>query len=298
MKKTLAIIFGLFFILFQANFAFSQETEIVEEEEDDGILDGAFVRSHMANRKPVPFQYVREADVMWSKKVWQMVDLRQKMNHKLYYPEYPMEAQNRYSLIDLLMKSIESGELRAYHPTADDYDEFKEEILMDEIKERFGAVDEVIETEDASGKIVKKVIKGTYNTKEVKEYLIKEEWFFDKQRSVLDVRIIGICPIRHFYKPEDIDREQVQKRKLFWIYFPHARKVLANHLAFNPYNDAEHRSFDDIFLKRYYSSYVFQESNTFNNRRINQYTLGIEALYESERVKENIRRFEADLWEY
>jgi len=92
--------------------------------------------------------------------------------------------------------------------------------------------------------------------------------------------------------------EDIQKKKLFWVYYPEARTIFANHMAFNPHNDAEHWSFDDIFLKRYFASYVFQESNTYNNRLISQYALGVEALMESERIKENIFNFELDLWEY
>jgi len=266
--------------------------------QESGVLDGVFVRKRVAERKPVPFQYIREADAMWSKKIWRKMDMREKMNHKFYYPERKMVAEGRYSLIDLLMHSIENEGLTAYDPNADEFDEFKAELSLDEIKVRFGAEDQILEVEDENGNISKKKIAGTYSSQEVKEYLLKEEWFFDRQRSVMEVRIVGMCPIRYYYKPEDVEQENVQKKKLFWIYFPEARKVFSNHMILNPYNDAQHLTFDDVFVKRYFSSYIFQESNMFNNRQIDQYTMGVECVWESDRIKSTIMNFEIDLWEY
>ena len=197
-----------------------------------------------------------------------------------------------------MMKSIENNEIKAYDPNADEFDEFASPISFEEIKINFGAVDEEIEVENPDGTFTKKKITGEYNSKEVKQYMVKEEWFFDKQRSVMEVRIIGMCPIRFYYKPDDVDQENVQKSKLFWVYFPEARKVFANNMVFNVKNDAKYMTFDDIFFKRFFSSYVYQESNTYNNRAINQYALGMEALLEADRVQDNIRSFESDLWEY
>jgi len=291
MKRVFVVLIGLVFLLVDTSFLLAQETG-----DESGILDGAYLRRHNQDRKPVPYQYVREADVMWSKKVWRIIDLHEKMNHILYYPERPM--QDRFSLIDLMMKSIEANEITAYNPNASEFDEFAEPTTFEQIKITFGAVDEEIDVEDENGNVTKKKIKGAYNSSEVKQYMIKEEWFFDKQRSVLEVRIVGICPIRFYYKPDDINQETVQKAKLFWVYFPHARKVFANHLVFNVKNDAQYLTFDDIFFKRFFTSFIYQESNSYNNRAINQYALGLESLMESERIQDNIRNFESDLWEY
>jgi len=270
--------------------------------DENTVLDGAYKRIHTVERKPLPYQYVREADVMWSKKIWRKIDLREKMNHILYYPERPIEDDGeknvRMSLASLLMHAIENEGLRAFHPSADEFNEFKEEITMEAIKERFGAVDEVLDIENDDGTTTQRTIKGEVNTTEVKEFLIKEEWFFDKQRSVLEVRIIGICPIRKYYKPEDMDQEDPQFKKLFWVYFPEAREHFANHKVFNFKNEAQHNTFEDIFEKRYFASYIVQESNTYNNRLVNQYTMGVETLLEAERIKERIFNFELDLWEY
>jgi hypothetical protein len=67
--------------------------------------------------------------------------------------------------------------------------------------------------------------------------------------------------------------------------------------VFNRSNDAERRSFDDIFLKRFFSSYITKESNVYD-RRIEDYKTGLDALLEAQKIKEDMINFEHDLWEY
>ena len=267
------------------------------------VLNGVYVKERTRNRKPVPYQHLREADVMWSKTIWREIQLKEKMNHTLYYPETPIG--DRMSLIDLLMWGVQNQGLTAYNEA--DNDEFATVMTVKEIEEKFGAKTEKTFVEDVeTGELVETSYEEKANTSDVKRYLIKEMWFFDKQRSVLDVRIIGIAPIREYVKTiegmeeeeDDGAAENITKVKLFWVYFPEARKILANHEVFNPINDAENKSFDDVFFKRYFSSYIVQESNSYNNRLISQYTQGLESLLEAERIKESIFNFEQDLWEY
>ncbi len=266
------------------------------------VLNGVYVKEKTRNRKPVPYQYLREADVMWSKIIWREIQLKEKMNHPLYYPE--IAVGDRMSLISLLMWGVQNQGLTAYDES--EGDEFATVMTVKEIEDKFGAQDEVVMVEDVEnpdGPMMETTIEGTYSTSEVKRYLIKEMWFFDKQRSVLDVRIIGICPIREFTRDDLEDEEddeeglEIKKAKLFWVYFPEARKILASHEVFNPQNDAERKSFDDIFFKRYFSSYIVRESNAYT-RSIDEYTIGLEALLEADRIKESIFNFEQDLWEY
>lgn len=261
------------------------------------ILNGVYVKEHVQDRKPIPYQFVREADVMWSKIIWREIDLREKINHPLYYPDQG-PIGDRMSLIDLLLHAITNEGLTAYEENG--ADEFGNEITMDDIKVKFDAEDKVESIEDVeTGELIEKKVKGSITSSEVKSFLVKEVWFFDKQRSVMEVRIIGICPVRYSYRDEEAEElGNFQKQKLFWVYFPEARKIFANHEVYNPYNDSERKSFDDIFFKRMFSSYIYQESNAYNNRRIADYTLGMETMLEAERVKESIFNYEQDLWEY
>jgi len=284
-----------FFLLCLSMMMFAGINFVLAQGEESNVLNGVYQKIHIAKKIPVPFEYLREADVMWSKTVWRKIDLREKINHPYYYPE--TQIGDRKSLIDLLLYGIKYEGLKAYS-TTDDANEFKQEITMAEIEERLGGGIDSITQIDENGNPIIKSIAREIKTYDVKQYLIKEVWFFDKQRSVLDVRMVGICPIREYFKPEDTDQEDVKMRKLFWIYYPDVRPLFAKNPLFNEFNDAEYRSFDDMFLKRMFSSYIVQESNVYNNRLINDYTLGVESLMEAERIKNEIFNFEQELWEY
>ena len=134
-----------------------------------------------------------------------------------------------------------------------------------------------------------------YEASEIVRYVLKEDWFFDKQRSMLDVRIIGIAPVVKAVNPET--QEVVGLKKLFWLYFPECRKVFNNSFVYNPDNDAQRMSFDDLFRKREFSSFVEKESNVFD-RSVSPNWTGIDALLESERIREEIFTFEHDLWHF
>jgi len=267
------------------------------------VLNGVYVKNHIEDKKPVPYQYLREADVMWSKTVWRKIQLKEKLNFPLYYPEEPIG--DRMSLISLLMWGIQNQGLTAYDEDIATGDEFATVMTVKDIEDKFGAKDQVImveNVEDPEGPMIEKTIEGQIYYSEVKELLVKEVWFFDKQRSVLEVRIVGICPVRIYAKesddPDAEEDESMMMQKLFWVYFPEARKILANHMVFNPRNDAQQYSFDDLFYKRMFSSYIVQESNAYNNRPILSYTVGLESHLEAERIKESIFNYEQDLWEY
>jgi gliding motility associated protien GldN len=283
MKRLFVILIGFVFVALNYTSADAQ------------VLGTVYNKNHTVNRKPVPYQYLREADVMWSKTIWRKVVLIEKLNHPLYYPTTPIGE--RMSLIDLLLWGIDNQGIMAWNPS-NQFNEFANPMTREEINVNFGAQDKVIMVDlDLDGVAeTQQVIPGSVKPYEVKEYILKELWFFDKQRSVMDVRVIGLCPIREYQKDPTVeDKTQV---KLFWIYFPEVRSILANHEVFNPYNDSERRTFDDYFFKRMFSSFIIQESNSYDNRLISDYTQGIESLLEAERIKDKVFNYEHDLWEY
>jgi gliding motility associated protien GldN len=260
-------------------------------------LDLVYKKDHIFNKKPIAYPHVREADIMWSKVVWRIIDLREKMNQPLYFPTKAIGE--RVNLIELLLQSIKDGGLQAYSAPLDDPNEFKELISFDQVMENFDAKDQVIGVLNVeTGLTDSTLIKGEIKTEEVLQVMVKEMWFFDRKRSVLDVRIIGICPIRVYFEPEDTNKENIQKKKLFWVKYPEARPFLAQKEVFNVYNDSEMRSFDEIFYKRFFNGFIVQESNVYNNRIVADYALGVESLQEADRIENLIFQFEHDLWEY
>lgn len=255
------------------------------------ILDGVYIKENTPTRRVIPYTHIREADAMWRKRVWRVINLKEKMNHPLYYPAE--EIQDRKSLYQVLKHGIEEGTITAYGDAAFD-DEFKVPLTKTEALASLSETEKIFR-EDEYGELIEDSVQKPISSDMIKQYWIKEEWFFDRERSVLDVRILGICPVQ---EKLDVDGITFKGFKpLFWVYFPEARYVFANFDVFNTFNDAERRTFEDIFWKRIFSSYVRKESNVYE-RYISEYKAGIDILLESEKIKTQIFNFEHDLWHF
>ena len=288
------LIIGLFFSLFTEQ-GMAQNKNVLGGKT---ILDDIYEPQHVPARKPVIYPPIREADVMFKKKIWRMLDLRQKINFPLYYPTEPIE--DRISLIDLIISGVKDEQMTVYNP--DEGDEFTTVLPYEEIEKNFDAGLDTIDQEDPeTGEIIKKVIKKPMRTSEVKRYMMKEIWYFDKQRSMLQVRIIGLCPIRMYTKGADEGGDEsavFTQKQVLWVYYPAFRPLFATHVVFNTQNDAERRTFEDIFSMRRFESYIYQKTNVYNNRRIGEYTKGLDSILESDKITEWLRNWEHDLWEY
>ena len=247
----------------------------------------------ITDKSPVPYPHLREADVMWSKKYVRIIDLREKMNLPLYYPTEPIG--DRKSLIDIIMEAVRSGEVTVYEARLMD-DEMNNPTTLGEIDAKLGAsIDSTWVTDPVTNQQILTVIENKANTPEIKQYLMQEEWYFDKKHSVMKVRILGLCPIRFYF---NIETEKPEKSKVFWVYFPDLRNTLVRNEVYNKYNDAHRISYDDLFMQRRFSSFIISQSNVYDNRQIIQYETGRMALLEANIIKEWLMNVEHDLWEY
>jgi gliding motility associated protien GldN len=259
------------------------------------VLDGIYRPEHTLERRVIPYAPLREADIMWMQRVWRRIDLREKINHAMYYPEKP--AQGRKSLFDVLKDAIlNDGTLTAYNPGAlGDNDMFTQRMTTDEVRALLLRKDTAYTEDLMTGEMIPQIVTIEVTTAQVRWYEIKEEWFFDRQRSVMDVRIIGICPMKAV--TDELTGEFRGLQRLFWIYYPEARYVFVKSEVFNRGNDVERRTYEDIFWKRQFGSYIVKASNVYD-RNISQYKSGLEALLEAEKIKTEITNMEHDLWSY
>jgi gliding motility associated protien GldN len=259
-----------------------------------------FEKIHIAKKKPIPYVTTREADVMWAKVIWRMVDLREKMNLPLYYPLKPIGE--RMNLMNLILYGVENEGLQVYNP--DLPYEFTAPLTREELEQRLGNVTHTTQVTDVSGMARDTTVEGERAMDQVKKLLVKEKWFFDKHYSTLQVRVIGLCPIRVFAKEvkgvatEDEGAQEMTMKMVCWIYYPEARNLLSCHPVFTRHTDAQQISYDDLFTQRRFSGYIYKESNVYENRRVQDYTTGIEALVEADRIKASMVDLEHDLWEY
>jgi gliding motility associated protien GldN len=253
-------------------------------------LDGYFRKSNILSAKVTPYANLREADVVFQKRIWQEIDLREKMNTYMASP--------KARLIDILMSAIEAGELTAYDPipTKDDPDGdgFSKPLKPGEAKAKLSDSSLVTRVDTAGNVLSSSRVAGEFNPDSIVRFRIKEDWMFDKQRSVMEPRIIGIAPL---IKPKVAAGIDADLQPAFWIYFPEARQVLATKEAVNRDNDATGLSYDDVFMKRIFTAYVVKQSNN-KDERIKDYAQGIDKLYESQRIKKTLMDWELDLWQY
>lgn len=282
--KKIAFIGSLIFALFLSDSVAQQSS----------VLDGVYVKENTPSRRVIPYTNLREADVMWSKRVWRRIDLRKKSNQVFYFPLDP--AQGRKNLFDYIKEGImEDGTLTAYDPgspVAPD-DMFTRAMTVEDVLGKIVSSSEVEQFDEYGEVTGTTTVRDTLRSSKIKYYEIKEEWFFERQNSVMDVRIIGIKPVAEVEGPDG----EPTMRDLFWIYFPEARYVFANAEVFNRKNDAERRTYEDIFWKRQFESTIIKVSNVYD-RQISEYKSNIDALLEAEKIEEEIFNFEHDVWHF
>ena len=424
MKK---IFFCISLSILSINLIFSQDTPLRGplNQPSNGVIDGVVLKEELPTRSTVPYQSVRAADYVWSKRLYSRIDAREKMNQQLFLPfdsfdgstedigasyrpikpedvdDYSWNKdQSRWSLWTIIFRHVLLGDLTVYKVASDAYpaledgyslkypiaqkpnlnrsDYFNDQLYRKEINNiistngvgddlKFARVsdeyDTIVITKtdqtisvfvdsclrsdpdyeilkgidpkklaawwDATNKnsIVKKDSKIMYiASNSIFGYNIKEDWFFDKQRSILDRRIISIAPLARYtvdpgentvergdllvydkegksfvYNKEEAGfveyTDSYEERELFWLYFPELRNVIVNYFVYNDKSDAQLMSFDDLFWKRQFNAQIYKTSDKFD-REIEDYKYGVDALYEAERIKDEIRKWELDVWNY
>lgn len=233
--------------------------------------------------KNLAYPEVREADLLWEKRVWRLIDTREKINLPFRYPKRP--------LITILTEAVESGRLRAF---STENDEFNLLLSQDDLSRMLYQVDTVPIYDFETGEEIYQVVKDELNPEDVKRYRLKEHWYFDTRTSTLQVRILGIAPLIEEY---DDNGNFKYERPLFWVYYPEARELLArvplptDGLAYSP------MSWADLFDMRKFSSYIIKASNIHDARLQATYS-GVELLQQSHRLEQELFNYEHDLWSY
>lgn len=282
MKSTLSVFFMSFSLIY------------VKAQGDGGVAGpptydpcSAFAKFHALEKRPIAYTHVREGDVAWEKRIWRDLDMREKQNHKYYYPIEVNPCVR--SLFQTISRGVLSGEVVAFKDEDFTVPMERSEIRnMLVVKDSIDQIDVNDKGEEVSTRIL--VVDSVSIYKRIQRFRLKEDWFFNKQTSTLEVRIIGIGSYEYVE-----DKEAY--RELFWVYFPSCRNIFAKSIVFNTRNDNEYRTFDEMFWKRDFSSVIVKESNVYD-RYIIQYEKGINALLEAEDIKTDLFNWEHDLWHY
>ena len=259
------------------------------------------------NDKPLPYGYVHDKDVLMGKTIWEFIDLDERINFPLYYPiDTAFVGKERRSLFDVLVKNIKNGKITEVY--GDDY--FNTKKTFKDMASSFTYIDTTDTGKDEINnyyddyKSGAKVLDPQYiNKKEldasyISGYRIKGFWYFDKRQGELKYRLLALCPVTP--EARDAGNEKADVIDLFWVYFPSVRDILHESKAFNDKNSAMPITFDHLLNSRRFNGQIYKEENVYGDRQIEQYMKdnSQNQLLESERVKEKIRSFESDMWNY
>ena len=251
------------------------------------------------NDHPLEYGYVNSRDVLWGKMIWERIVLDERVNFPLYYPiDTAFVGQERRSLFDVILKSLKNGDLEKVY--ADSY--FTEERTLDDLQASLKKVDtldagfeQLNAGEELSDEFIETRVLGAGD---VDEFRIKGYWYFDKRQGELKYRLIALCPVAP--DVNFIDSETPDLVELFWIYYPDVREVLHTWKSFNNKNSANPISFDHLLNSRRFNGVIYKEENVYQDRKVSEYINenALMQLLESDRIKEKIRDFEMDQWNY
>jgi gliding motility associated protien GldN len=254
------------------------------------------------NDEPLPYGYVGERDILWSKTTWEIIDLDERVNFPLYYPiDTNNIGSNRRSLYDVLVTAIKNGEIE--HVYADSY--FTEKRTLEDIGASLvysDTTDLGIEQYNAEGFVDDQYVRRfTLDAGDIEEWRVRGVWYIDKRQGELKYRMLGICPVANEARSKAFPDDNIDSKvELFWVWFPEAREVLHNAKAFNRKNTSQPISYDHLLNSRRFHGTIYKEDNVQGDRGVRDYIAdnALMQLLESDRIKEQIRNLEMDLWNY
>lgn len=256
------------------------------------VRDGAYDRvSHVSGT--IAWQNIREADIMWKKRVWREIDTRERQNLPFRYVGDDQTGGGTF--IEILLDAVKRGKIKAYSVYGGD--NFSKALTKEQIMEMLvGAPDTIIQIDPVTEEETRVISNRDFNPDLVTKYRIKEDWIMDRNIGRMVVRIIGIAPMRDKIDDEGNFRASYP---MLWIYYPELRPVMAQYEVFNPENDVHRLTWDEFLEGRYWSGRIIQASNPFGFTTFQgQGYSDMEALYEGQRLQQKLIDKEHDMWMY
>jgi len=248
---------------------------------------------------PLAYGYIDDRDILWSKTIWEIVDLDERINFPFYYPTDTLNlGPDRRSLFHVLKKNLRNGNIKEVYD--DDY--FQSKLTYQEILDKLVAIDTLeagIEQLNAGEELDPQYInRRTITAAEIRQYRVKGTWYVNKRLGELKYRLLGIAPVAPDVYTLDLPEDEQDLVELFWVWFPDARTSLNSSKVFNNRNSSQPITFDHMLNSRRFNSLIYKEENVYEDRKIEEYIFedALKQLLESERVKSIIRDFEQDLW--
>lgn len=288
----------LFSILAVAAFAIGTNAQSIIDAEEGRNPNDFYQQGIVVGKRAMPYPTLRESDIVWKMAIWRQIDLNENFNQFFYYPiEQGKNEQGRINLVNLIMTSAANGDFDVYEDddmkVPQEWSKALANLQGKQLKVRYGEEDEFGDQE-----VFNDTIPVDFDPATARLIKLKEYWYVDKQDTRQKVRITGMS----FRFTKELLRSGVSEEVNEWTFWVpmddlRVRQVLVNANAYDANNDVAERSYDDIFIQRYFDSYITRESNVYN-RQISDYLTGEDAIYESQLIEDKIFDIENDMWEY
>lgn len=270
------------FLFFAPVFGVSLLAQQTESSSPPVPLNDITFRFNLADHRVLPYQPVREADIFWEKRVWRIIDVREKLNAPFANAVEPF--------FKILTDAIGEEKLTAY--SVED-DHFSKQLDAAAIQSMLSETDTIPIFDVETGRDTFVAVQNSIDFENVKRFRVKEVWYFDKNIGAMKCRILGIAPLIDVV--DKTTGEFRYEKPMFWVHYPSARETLGRHRVFNAGNDASVMSWEDVFEMRQFAATIYKESNN-QDRKLGDYLTGRDALVEGSKINEAIFNFESDLW--
>lgn len=261
------------------------------ELESDKYLNGLVKKNLIPDQRIMPMQPIEEGDIAWEKRIQRVIETREKLN--LFF------RSQELNLFSSLRNMINEGKIKAFSD-----ENFSNPLSASEIEAKMVTFDTTFTFDPDTYENKAVIAKNEINWEDIYQYRLTEIHYFDKQRSVKDVRLLGIAPIYQSPKNKDAG---IPPAPIFWIYFPEAREPLSHERVFIDENDNAPSTWASVFDQRRYTSFIYKRSNVLDYRLKDFFVPNpedptdnspVDLLMYSEKIKNELLNFEHDLWEY
>ncbi|WP_372744368.1 gliding motility protein GldN [Lutibacter sp.] len=291
-----------FLVVFMLVNSLSAQSNLLNAKKPSDIGKKTMAQKAIDNDKPLEYGYIDDRDIVWSKVVWEYIDLNERINLPMYYPvDTSNVTMDRRSLFDTLLRGIRKGAITEVYD--DSY--FTAKMTKSEINAKLFRIDTTDagfdELNAGNRNIDEYIDKINLSSQDIEGFKIKGLWYFDKRQGELKYRLLALAPVApdvQVMGREDLDI--TEQLPLFWVWFPDARNILHDMKVFNEKNSAYPISFDHLLNARRFSSIIYREENIYGDRDVAHYVKGnsLFQVIESNRIKDEIRNKELDMWNY
>jgi gliding motility associated protien GldN len=263
----------------------------------------------------------RRDDIVWSRIVYRIIDMREKQNSQLYFPITPTVKYK--NLLRVILEATVNDTLKGYEKKDEDiqpawnkapickekFADFFIDCDWDSAEQKIRKTPLVKNDPITNKPIVNDYAFGSYSANSLK-YVIQEIVFFNKHYSKMYSKVIAIAP---YFSKNEINLTKLntggiaktdegiwnyfQSSVVCWFLYDELRPYIVKELIVPNGNENQRMTFDDFFSQRLFYSYLLGDSNMFDKMLLQTYSDPVSIRREQQRIEYELMNIEQDIWE-